>query len=64
MAKLPVLSGIEALTILVDHDASGTGQHAALECSRRWTEAGCEVIRLTPKILGADFNDLVREGSK
>jgi hypothetical protein len=45
LARFPVLSGIECLTILVDNDASGTGQTSAIECSRRWTCMGCEVFR-------------------
>lgn len=60
---LPVLSGIECLTILVDNDESGTGQQAALECSRRWTDAGREVFRLIPNQVGEDFNDIVRRRS-
>jgi phage/plasmid primase-like uncharacterized protein len=61
----PVLSGIEALTILVDHDHADdrgrrAGQDAAAACAERWSAAGREVIRLTPKIVGADFNDVVR----
>jgi phage/plasmid primase-like uncharacterized protein len=59
LERFPVLSGIEALTILVDNDASGTGQKAAAACAARWSVAGREVTRLTPKILGADFNDVV-----
>ena len=59
MAKFPVLAGIEALTLLVDNDASGTGQRAANECSARWTAAGREVIRLIPDTMGNDFADIV-----
>ena len=59
MAKLPVLAGIEALTILVDHDGSGAGQRAAEECAARW-EAFADVTLLTPTSLGADFNDWIR----
>jgi phage/plasmid primase-like uncharacterized protein len=59
MAAFPVLAGIEALTILVDHDASGTGQKAAEACAQRWCDAGKEVVRLMPGDLGADFNNLV-----
>ncbi len=59
MAKFPVLGGIEALTLLVDADESGTGQRAADECSARWTAAGKEVIRLVPRHLGSDFNDII-----
>jgi hypothetical protein len=57
----PVLGGIEALTLLVDHDASGSGQYAAADCARRWLAAEREVIRLTPKTIGDDFNDIVKK---
>jgi putative DNA primase/helicase len=57
--QFPVLAGIEALTILVDNDASGTGQAAARECSARWTAAGREVFRAVPLRPGEDFNDVV-----
>jgi phage/plasmid primase-like uncharacterized protein len=62
--KFPVLSGIEALTLLVDNDRPDkhdrrAGQDAAAECATRWSAAAREVIRLTPKALGADFNDVV-----
>jgi putative DNA primase/helicase len=61
IAKFPVLSGIEALTILVDNDASGTGQRRAMECSDRWTKAGREVLRVLPRRSGDDLNDIVRK---
>jgi len=61
MANFPVLAGIRTLTLLVDNDENGTGQEAAAECARRWVAAGREVIRLTPRELGADFNDIVME---
>jgi hypothetical protein len=59
MRSFPVLAGIETLTLLVDNDANGIGQEAAAECSRRWTAAGREVVRLTPTGIGADFNDVI-----
>jgi phage/plasmid primase-like uncharacterized protein len=64
LERLPVLSGIEALTIIVDNDHADArgrraGQEAAAACAARWSAAGREVIRLTPKTLGADFNDVV-----
>jgi putative DNA primase/helicase len=44
MAKLPVLSGIENLTIFYDRDKSGAGLAAAEECAARWYTAGREVV--------------------
>jgi hypothetical protein len=61
VAKFPVLSGIEALTILVDNDESGTGQRKAIECSDRWTKAGREVRRVIPRCAGDDLNDIIRK---
>jgi Toprim domain len=58
MASFPVLE-ISNLTLLVDHDKNGVGERAAEQCSRRWTESGREVRRLTPIDPGADFNDVV-----
>jgi hypothetical protein len=62
MAGFPVLAGIEALTLLVDNDEGGDGQKAAAECAARWTAAGREVIRETPKFAGADFANLSGDG--
>lgn len=58
MESFSVLSGIEALTLLVDNDANGRGRPAAAQCSARWTAAGREVTRFTPKHAGDDFNDI------
>ena len=62
--KFPVLPSVEALTLLVDNDRPDrhdqrAGQDAAAKCAARWSAAGLGVIRLTPKALGADFNDVV-----
>jgi len=59
VAKFPVLAGIECLTILVDNDASGTGQASALQCSKRWTGMGREVFRVVPTQAGTDMADVV-----
>jgi putative DNA primase/helicase len=61
MANFPALPGVEALTLIVDNDHSGTGQDAAAACAHRWLEAGREVIRLTPRRVGADFNDILEK---
>jgi Toprim domain len=64
LKNFPIVPGIEALTVLVDNDRPDrhdrrAGQDAAAECAARWSAAGREVIRLRPKALGADFNDVV-----
>jgi hypothetical protein len=59
MASFPVLSGIEALTLLIDNDANGAGQRAGEECGARWEAAGVKPTLLTPTIAGADFNNVV-----
>jgi putative DNA primase/helicase len=59
VARFPVLSGIECLSVLVDNDVSGTGQASALECSRRWTSAGREVFRVLPTAVGQDMADII-----
>lgn len=63
IGAFPALSGVEALTLLVDADENGIGQCRAAECARRWTAVGRQVIRLTPRVVGADFNDLIEVGS-
>jgi phage/plasmid primase-like uncharacterized protein len=63
IATFPALSGVGTLTLLVDSDENGIGQCNAAECARRWTAAGRQVIRLTPRLAGADFNDLIGVGS-
>jgi hypothetical protein len=62
MERFPVLDSIEALTILVDNDASNTGQAAAEACAQRWRTAGREVTRLKPPNVGTDFNDIIMSG--
>jgi phage/plasmid primase-like uncharacterized protein len=59
LGNLPIMSGIEVLTVLVDNDASGTGQKEAAKCAARWRAAGREVARFTTNSFGTDFNDLV-----
>jgi hypothetical protein len=43
MAVFPVLSGVEALTILHDHDAGGAAERLVQRAASRWIEAGREV---------------------
>jgi phage/plasmid primase-like uncharacterized protein len=62
MEHFPVLPGIDCLTILVDNDASGTGQRAAETCAQAWLAADKEVVRILPDGVGLDFNDLIIRG--
>jgi len=64
LRDLQLLSAIEVLTILVDNDESGAGQEAADACTRRWLAAGRHVRKLTPRIVGTDFNDIATGGAK
>jgi putative DNA primase/helicase len=61
MAKFPVLSGIEALTIVADNDANGDGKRAADEVAARWLEAGREARVIVWDEIG-DINDALRAG--
>ena len=59
IGSFPVLAGIDGLTILVDHDASGTGQKQAAKCRDRWLGAKREVLTVQPDQVGHDLNDLL-----
>jgi hypothetical protein len=59
IARFPAIPNVEQLTILVDHDANGIGRRDAKTCAERWNHAGRAVTLLTPKRVGADFNDIV-----
>lgn len=62
LAALPVLEGVEVLTIGVDHDEAG--QRAAEDCALRWYEAGRDVALVVPPTPGADLNDLAKEPAR
>jgi putative DNA primase/helicase len=49
IAKFPVLSGLESLTIFLDDDENKAGEREAEKCARRWTAAECEVRLAHPK---------------
>jgi hypothetical protein len=56
LAKFPVLSGIECVTVVVDNDAAGI--EAAEQCADRLLEAAIDVITTQTKGVN-DFNDLI-----
>lgn len=55
LADLPVLDGIETLTVFADHDDAGL--HAAEKLAQRWVRAGREVAIATPTVRGKDWAD-------
>jgi hypothetical protein len=55
MTGFPVLPGVEALTVLADHDRAGID--AANAVGERWHAAGREVILTMPAEYGKDFAD-------
>jgi hypothetical protein len=59
IAKFPVLSDVQELRLLLDHDAAG--EACALPCRERWEATGHKVTRLRPPQPGYDFNDIVLE---
>jgi hypothetical protein len=58
IAALPVLSGIDALTIFAESDDAGANRRAVQVCGKHWLAAGREVILAMPQVVG-DMNDLV-----
>lgn len=57
IARFPVLSGIEALTILAEHDEAN--RKASEVCATRWHAAGYEVLIVEP-MGGNDLNDAMQ----
>ncbi len=59
ISTLPVLSGVEALTLLAETDKRGANARAIETCGTRWHEAGRTVIVASPKF-GGDVNDALQ----
>jgi hypothetical protein len=57
--KLPVLGGIDTLTIFRELDDRGANERAIRECGNRWAAAGREVVIATPHG-GGDMNSAIR----
>lgn len=60
IARLPVLAGIEALTIFPDLDDKGAGIDAARKCAERYREGSREVTIMKPPI-GRDWLDALNK---
>ena len=59
IAAFPVLSGIEAITILGEVGDGGANLLAARACAARWIKAGREAFNVAP-LIGGDLNDVWR----
>ena len=57
IAAFPVLSGVECLSLLREHDDAN--KRAADACASNWTAAGREVFNIRP-IAGKDINDAIK----
>ena len=60
---LPVLAGIEAVTILAENDANGANKRAVDVCAKRWRDAGRGVFIVEP-LIGNDFSDAWAEAQR
>ena len=60
ISAFPVLSGIEALSLLREHDEAN--RKASDACATRWLSAGCEVVNILPN-RGKDANDAIRRSA-
>ena len=56
LADFSVLNGIDALTVVADHDEAGRA--AARRCARRWADAGCEALIVMSEVPGQDLADV------
>lgn len=61
LAALPVLPGIEALTVAQDNDPAG--RRAAQTVADRYTAAGCAVAIVASGADGEDLNDLIKDAA-
>jgi putative DNA primase/helicase len=60
IAAFPLLTGIEAITVLGEVDDQGANYRAAQTCAARWINAGRDAFIVIPK-LGGDLNDVWRQ---
>lgn len=59
IGSFPVLSGIECLIVLAELDDSGANARAIDTVGKRWTDAGRELLIVSPRH-GGDCNDALR----
>lgn len=56
LGAMPVLAGIESITVAVDNDPAG--RRAFEQLLQRWQPAGLQVRRIQASVRGDDFNDI------
>lgn len=61
ISTLPVLPGVQTLTLLVENDENGASERAGDAVSARWHEAGRTIDLLKPRV-GKDMNDALLAG--
>lgn len=61
LSALPVLPGIEALTVAQDND--NAGRRAAQTVADRYTAAGCAVAIVASGADGEDLNDIIKDAA-
>ena len=54
--NFPVLTAVDAVTVLMENDAKGVNANATEQCRKRWHKAGREVLIVEP-LVGKDFAD-------
>jgi hypothetical protein len=59
IAAFPVLSGIEAITVLGEVGDGGANHRAVRSCGARWVGARRDVLLAAPQV-GCDLNDVWR----
>jgi hypothetical protein len=57
IGNFPVLSGIDALTILAENDRNGVNEKAKNLCAQRWRDNGRQVFEVEP-LIGKDLADV------
>jgi DNA polymerase I-like protein with 3'-5' exonuclease and polymerase domains len=60
IGKLPLITGVNELIVLVDREASNTGLNNARACAERWRLANRKAVLAIPHQATADFNDLIK----
>jgi len=63
IGDLPLLVGVDSLTILTENDAHGRNRQAVEACTERWLRADREVLLVEP-LVGKDFADAWAEAQR